>query len=77
MLVSARMLPANALLVPREAELPTCQKTEPPWPPFVKATDEKDAVVSALPILNRKNAFGSPVALRVKTPVNWADDAKQ
>ena len=27
MLVSARMLPMNAVLVPRVAELPTCQKT--------------------------------------------------
>src|ERR1700683_3684671 len=30
MLVSARMLPANSVRVPRVAELPTCQKTSPP-----------------------------------------------
>jgi hypothetical protein len=77
MLVSARMLPANAVLVPKVAELPTCQKTLSPSPPLVKATDEALAVVSVLPIWKTKTAFGLPCAFRVSAPVNCADDVKQ
>ena len=50
MLVSARIFPANAVPVPRVAELPTCQKTFLSTSPLVKITAELLAVVSALPI---------------------------
>jgi hypothetical protein len=44
------MFPAKFVVVPSVAELPTCQKTLSPSPPFVKTTDELLAVVSVLPI---------------------------
>ena len=50
MLVSARMFPANAVLVPNVAELPTCQNTLQAEPPLITMTDESEAVVSVLPI---------------------------
>ena len=46
---SAMMLPANAVLVPSVAELPTCQNTSPASP-FTTLTDEPLAVVSELNI---------------------------
>src|SRR5579864_1755002 len=46
MLVSARIVPANAVLVPRVAELPTCQNTFLSTRPLVKTTDELLPVVS-------------------------------
>ncbi len=45
----ARMLPAKEESVPRVAELPTCQKTRSPFPPFVNRTEELLAVVRVLP----------------------------
>src|SRR5689334_12046382 len=77
MLVSARMFPANAVVVPRVAELPTCQNTASPCPPFAKLTAALLAVVSALAIWNRKTELGLPRALRVRVPVNCADEEKQ
>ena len=50
MSVSARILPANDVLVPSVAELPTLQKTVLPCPPFVNKTEELLAVVSVDPI---------------------------
>ena len=47
MLVNARMFPANAVVVPSVAELPTCQKTFAGEAPLVNTTDEALAVVSA------------------------------
>ena len=40
MLVSARMFPANSVVVPRVAELPTWQKRSLPSPPSLKRTEE-------------------------------------
>src|SRR5450830_1262940 len=70
MLVSARMLPASFVLVPRVAELPTCQNTLHFEPPLITTTDEPLAVVSVLPIWKTKTASGSPRALRVSVPVS-------
>jgi hypothetical protein len=50
MFVSARMLPLNAVVVPRVAELPTCQKMLQSCAPPRTRTDELLAVVSVLPI---------------------------
>jgi hypothetical protein len=77
MLVSARIFPANAVVVPRTAELPTCQYTLSPSPPLATTTDEALAVVNVLPILKTKTELGLPWELRVSVPVNWADAIKQ
>lgn len=49
MLVSARIFPLNAVVVPSVAELPTCQKMLQSWAPLRTTTDELLAVVSVLP----------------------------
>ena len=50
MLVSARIFPTNAVVVPRDAELPTCQNTFGELKLLVKIIDEALAVVRVLPI---------------------------
>jgi hypothetical protein len=62
MLVRARMLPTRWLVVPRVAELPTCQKTlqSEPVPALVTLTDALDAVVSVLAIWKTKTALELP-----------------
>ena len=77
MLVSATMLPRNAVPVPRVAELPVCQKTLQLDAPLSSRTDEALAVVSVLPILKMNRAPELPWALRVSVPVNWAEVEKQ
>jgi hypothetical protein len=49
MLASAMIFPLNAEVVPRVAELPTCQNMLQSVAPFRTATDELLAVVSVLP----------------------------
>jgi len=70
MLVRARIFPAKSVVVPRVAEVPTCQKTLAPFPPFVNDTDELLAVVNVLPIWNTKTEEESERELRVRAPVN-------
>jgi hypothetical protein len=70
MLVSARIFPWNAVVVPSVAELPTCQNTLQAEPPLIMRTDELLAVVSVLPIWKTKFALGFPRKLRVRSPVN-------
>src|SRR5437763_15361896 len=79
MLVSARMFPRNPLPVPRVAELPTTQFRfgGQGLLVLIRTTDEPLAVVSVLPILNRKFALGLPWKSRVNVPVRDADDEKQ
>ena len=50
MLVRATMLPMNEVVVPRVAEVPTCQNISHGEPPLMTFTDELLAVVSVLPI---------------------------
>ncbi len=50
-LIFARMLPSKAVLVPRVAELPTCQNTFPAVAPLASTTEDLLAVVSVVPIL--------------------------
>ena len=77
MLASARIFPANAVVVPSVAELPTCQNTLHGFPPLIITTEELLAVVSVLPIWKIKSAFGLPCALRVSGPVSLAEEVKQ
>src|SRR5438128_8398684 len=70
MLASARIFPTNVVVVPRDAELPICQKTLQGEPPLIMRTDEALAVVSVLPILKMKTALAELCASRVSMPVN-------
>lgn len=66
----ARMVPLKVVLVPRVAELPTCQKTlDAEAPPMRFTVLLVDAVVSVVPIWKMKTAFGLPLPLRVTVPV--------
>jgi hypothetical protein len=76
MLADARMLPTNAVPVPRVAELPTCQNTLQSCPPLTICTTAALAVVSVVPIWKMKTAVGSPLASRVSVPVSWAEVSK-
>ena len=59
-LVSAMIVPRNVELVPRVAELPTCQYTLQDWAPLMSRTELPDAVVSVDPAWKTKTARGSP-----------------
>ena len=69
-LVSARIFPLNVVVVPRVAELPTCQYTFLSVRLLVKTTEELLAVVSVLPIWKTNTALGLPRVLRVSVPVS-------
>jgi hypothetical protein len=79
MLVNARILPMNDVVVPRVAELPTCQKTLHGCPAAPLAvlitTDEPDPVMRVLTVLNIQTSLAVPE--RVSVPVKLAEDAKQ
>ena len=80
MLVSARRLPSDELPVPKVAELPICQNifcAQLAPPVLIRAIDEFVAVVSVLPILNRKNALEFPCKSRISVPVRAAAVEKQ
>ena len=70
MLVSATMLPTNVLVVPRVAELPTCQKMLH-WLAAVVVTStlEPVLVISVLELRKMKLASAVPPAARVSVPV--------
>ena len=70
MLACARILPANDVVVPSVAELPTCQNALHTDPSLITTTDEPLAVVSVLPILKMKTALASPWASSVRVPVS-------
>jgi hypothetical protein len=53
----ASMLPANTVVVPKVAELPSCQKTLPACALLISTMDEPLAVVSVLPIWKMNSAF--------------------
>ena len=64
----AIMFPANVVLVPRVAELPTCQKTFFDWAPPLRITWLlPEAVVSVETIWNIQTPFALP--LRARFPV--------
>src|SRR5687767_2335789 len=70
MLASARMFPANDVVVPSVAELPTCQNVLLADAPLMRTTEEALAVVSVLPILKMKTALVLPRASSVRAPVS-------
>ena len=74
---SAMMLPANTVVVPSVAELPTCQKTLQGCAPLTSSTRLADAVISVEPAWKTKTAFGSPWASSVSVPVRPIDDAER
>lgn len=67
--VRARMLPTNTELLPRVAELPTCQKTLQAWAPPISDTTLADAVVKVELVWKMKTEFGSPCPSSVYVPV--------
>lgn len=80
MLVRATIFPSKAVVVPRVADLPTCQNKPSLFGPearFSNTTDESDAVVRVLPIWKTQTAFDWPSALRMSVPVNCALVAKK
>jgi hypothetical protein len=66
MLVLAMMVPTKVVVVPRVAELLTCQKTLQGWAPLVKRTVAPGAVTSVLPIWKTN----TPLPLSVSVPVS-------
>ena len=73
MLLRARILPWNAVVLPNVAELPTRKNTLLALAPLISTTDEAAAVVRVLPMLKTKMALGSPPASSVRVPVNCAE----
>jgi hypothetical protein len=69
--VRASMFPENAEVVPRVAELPTCQKMLEAWAPLMRTTLLLVAVVSVLPIWK----INWPAPLRVTIPEFWTEEA--
>jgi len=68
--VSARMLPLKVELVPRVAELPTCQKTLFLLAPPARTTELLLAVVRDEPIWKIQTALALPVRVRVPLIAN-------
>lgn len=68
MVVCARMLPSKLLLVPRVAELVTCQKTEAPGPVLIRLTMEPLDVISVLDIRKTHDALALPWPSSTKAP---------
>jgi hypothetical protein len=64
--VSAMIVPTNRVLVPRVADVPTCQKTWQLCASFSSTTRLLDAVVRPDPIWKTNTASGSPSASRVR-----------
>jgi hypothetical protein len=77
MLVNARIFPTNVVLVPKVAELPTCQKSLQTCPPLMSRIDELLPVMSVLATLNIQTASVLPAPSSVSAPVRAADDEKQ
>ncbi len=69
----ARMVPLNWVVVPRVAELPTCQNTLQAFAPLMKATELDEAVVRVEGIRKMKTELGSPSPSRVTVPVSCRD----
>ncbi|HQU25873.1 MAG TPA: hypothetical protein PLS29_02445, partial [Acidimicrobiales bacterium] len=68
--VRASTVPAKLVVVPRVAELPTCQNTLHAWAPFSKTTLAELAVVSVDAAWKMKTALASPPAFNVTVPVS-------
>jgi hypothetical protein len=66
---SAMMVPRKVELVPRVAELPTCQKTLQGEAPPVRRIELADAVIRVEGTWKIQTAAGSPCAFRVRLPL--------
>src|SRR5580765_3248255 len=64
----ASMFPLKTEVVPRVAELPTCQKTLAALAPPLRITWRPKVVVSVDAIWKMKTALGSPCASSVRSP---------
>src|ERR1017187_4416144 len=74
----AMMVPLKIVLVPRVAELPTCQKTLEAWAPPMRFTALLPAaVVSVVPIWKMKTEFGLPLRWGGTAPEMPTEDATQ
>jgi hypothetical protein len=69
----AMMVPTNVELLPRVAELPTCQKTLQAWTWPASTTALADAVISVDSAWKMKTSSAPPVSVSV--PVSWNDPA--
>jgi hypothetical protein len=67
--VNAMIVPTKVVLVPKVAELPTCQNTLHGDAPLMRATVLFDAVINVDPAWKIHTALGSPCASRVTVPV--------
>src|SRR5579863_2938842 len=74
--VVARMDPAKLVVVPRVAELPTCQNTLHACAPFSSTTDADVAVVSVEAAWKMKTESVFPAPFRVTVPVRAMLDAE-
>lgn len=72
--VKARMLPLNMELVPKVAELPTCQQTFEAFAPPARITCLPAVVVSEDAIWKMKTALALPWASSVRSPDEIARD---
>src|SRR4029077_3061906 len=66
--VRASMFPLKTEVVPKVAELPTCQKTLAAWAPPLRMTWRPDVVVRVDAIWKMKTAFAAPWASSVRSP---------
>src|SRR4030095_6911862 len=66
--VKARMFPLKPEVVPRVAELPTCQKMLAAWAPPLRITCRPAVVVSVEAIWKIQTALASPCASSVRSP---------
>jgi hypothetical protein len=73
--VSAMIVPTKLLVVPRVAELPTCQKTLHACAPFSSTTLLPEAEIKVEPAWKIKTAPASPPPFRVTDPVSAMADA--
>ena len=72
--ILASMVPLKTEVVPKVAELPTCQKMLEALVPPLRITLRPDIVVSVDAIWKIQTAFGSPRASRVRSPDDIASE---
>jgi hypothetical protein len=73
----ARIVPAKLVVVPKVAELPTCQNTLHACAPFSSTTELDEAVVSVEPASKMNTESGLPAPFKVTVPVNPIDEVER
>ncbi|HUQ54804.1 MAG TPA: hypothetical protein VM306_04085 [Lentzea sp.] len=66
--VNAMIVPTKSELVPRVAELPTCQNTLQALAPLIKLMVLLEAVINVVDTWKIQTVFGSPCPSRVSVP---------